>query len=208
MIAAIAGVWHWRSHRPEKLTDRDTIVLADFTNSTGDAIFDDTLKQGLSTSLRQSPFINVLSDNKVATTLQMMKRPADTGLTPEITREICVRTGSKAWVAGSITGIGSGYVVGLKAMSCQNGDILVEEQTSAANKEKVLDALSQVASKLRGELGESLGNVQKFDVPLPQATTSSLEALGDGPAQCGCRLYLIAIRIRAPTSRTWIANRF
>ena len=161
----------------KRLTEKDTIVLADFANSTGDAVFDDTLKTALSVSLRQSPFLNVLSDSKVAKTLQLMTRPADTKLTPEVARELCQRAGSKAYIAGSIGSLGSEYVLGLKAVNCQSGDTLAEEQVTAASKEKVLDALGEAASKLRGELGESLATVQKFDVPLEQATTSSLEAL-------------------------------
>jgi tetratricopeptide (TPR) repeat protein len=152
-------------------------LFTDFANSTGDAIFDDTLKTALSISLRQSPFLNVLSDNQVAKTLQQMTRPASTNLTPEMTRELCQRAGSKAYIAGSIGSLGSEYVLGLKAINCQNGDTLAQEQVTAAAKEKVLDALGEAASKLRGELGESLATVQKFDVPLAEATTSSLEAL-------------------------------
>jgi serine/threonine protein kinase/Flp pilus assembly protein TadD len=176
--ALIAGGLYYRSHQQSKrLTDKDTIVLADFTNSTGDAIFDDTLKTALTVSLRQSPFLNVLSDGEVAKTLQQMTRPTSSKLTPEVTRELCQRAGSKAYIAGSIGGLGSEYVLGLKAVNCQSGDTLAQEQVTAASKEKVLDALGEAASKLRGELGESLATVQKFDVPLQQATTSSLEAL-------------------------------
>ncbi len=175
--ALLATGLYYRSHRPKPLTDKDTIVLADFANSTGDAVFDDTLKTALSVSLNQSPFLNVLSDNKVAATLKLMTRPRDTKLTPDVARELCQRAGSKAYLAGSIASLGSQYVLGLKAVNCQSGDPLAEEQVTAASKEKVLDALGEAASKLRGELGESLATVQKFDVPLDQATTSSLEAL-------------------------------
>jgi tetratricopeptide (TPR) repeat protein len=140
-------------------------------------IFDDTLKTALTVSLRQSPFLDVLSDNQVAETLQEMTRPINTKLTPKVTREICQRAGSKAYLAGSIGALGSEYVVGLKAVNCQNGDTLAEEQVTAASKETVLGALGEAASKLRGELGESLATVRKFDVPLAAATTSSLEAL-------------------------------
>jgi tetratricopeptide (TPR) repeat protein len=140
-------------------------------------VFDDTLKTALSVSLNQSPFLNVLSENKVAATLKLMSRPAGTKLTPEVTRELCQRAGSKAYIAGSIASLGSQYVLGLKAVNCQSGDPLAEEQVTAASKEKVLDALGEAASKLRGELGESLATVQKLDVPLSEATTSSLEAL-------------------------------
>jgi eukaryotic-like serine/threonine-protein kinase len=174
----VAGGFYYRSHQQSnRLTEKDTIVLADFANSTGDPIFDDTLKTALNVSLRQSPFLNVLSDQQVAETLQLMTRPADTKLTPAVTRELCLRAGSKAYIAGSIASLGSQYVLGLKAVNCQNGDTLGQEQVTAASKETVLDTLGEAASKLRGELGESLATVQKFDVPLKQATTSSLEAL-------------------------------
>ena len=176
-VAALAVGGYFYLHRPPKLTDKDTIVLADFDNKTGDAVFDDTLKTALTVSLRQSPFLNLLSDDKVATTLRLMQRPTSTRLTAELVRELCQRAGSKVYVAGSIASLGSEYVLGLKAVNCQSGEAVVEEQFTAAAKEKVLDALGEVASKLRGELGESLATVQKFDVPLAEATTSSLEAL-------------------------------
>jgi tetratricopeptide (TPR) repeat protein/predicted Ser/Thr protein kinase len=175
--ALLAGGLYYRSHQRRPLTDKDTVVLADFANSTGDAIFDDTLKTALNVSLRQSPFLNVLSDSEVAKTLQQMTLPASTRLTPDVASELCRRVGSKAYLAGSIGSLGSEYVLGLKAVNCQSGDLLAEEQGTAASKEKVLDSLGEAASKLRGELGESLATVQKFDVPLEQATTSSLDAL-------------------------------
>jgi serine/threonine protein kinase/tetratricopeptide (TPR) repeat protein len=177
VAALIAGGLYYRSHQAKPLTDRDTIVLADFANSTGDQVFDDTLKQALTVALNQSPFLNVLAENKVAATLKLMARPASTTLTPEVARELCQRAGSKAYIAGSIANLGSEYVLGLKAVNCQSGDLLAQEQVTANGKEKVLDAVGQAATKLRGELGESLATVQKFDVPLEQATTSSLEAL-------------------------------
>ena len=177
IIALIAGFLYWRSHRKVHLTEKDTVVLDDFANSTGDAIFDDTLKTALNVSLRQSPFLNVLSDSEVAKTLQQTTRPADTKLTPELAREICQRAGSKAYIDGAIGSLGSKYVLELKAVNCESGDLLAEEQVTAASKEKVLDTLGEAASKLRGELGESLITVQKLDVPLSEATTSSLEAL-------------------------------
>src|SRR5258705_6350278 len=178
LVAAIGGWFYFRSHRTATaLTEKDTIVLGDFTNTTGDAIFDDTLKTALSVSLRQSPFLNVLSDSEVTKTLQEMTRPGGTKLTPEVARELCQRAGSKAYLAGTIGGMGSEYVLGLKAVDCRSGDTLAEEQVTAASKEKVLDTLGEAASKLRGELGESLATVQKLDVPLAEATTSSLEAL-------------------------------
>ena len=168
---------HFYLPRTPKLTDKDTIVLADFANTTGDPVFDDTLKTALTVSLNQSPFLNVVSDNKVVTTLKLMTRPPDTKLTPDVAGELCQRVGSKAYFAGSIASLGSQYVLGLKAVDCHSGDTLAQEQATAAAKEKVLDALGRAASNLRGELGESLASVQKLDVPLEQATTSSLEAL-------------------------------
>jgi serine/threonine protein kinase/Tfp pilus assembly protein PilF len=175
LALAVTGYFYYH-HRP-KLTDKDTIVLADFANSTGDTIFDDTLKTALNISLRQSPFLNVLPGSGVAKTLQLMNRPASTKLTPEVAGELCQRAGSKAYIEGAIGSLGSEYVLELKAVNCQNGDTLDEEQVTAASKEKVLDALGGAATKLRRQLGESLTSVEKFDVPLPRATTSSLEAL-------------------------------
>jgi tetratricopeptide (TPR) repeat protein len=177
IVALVAGGLYSRSRQNRRLTDKDTIVLADFANTTGDPIFDDTLKTALNVSLRQSPFLNVLSDSEVTKTLQLMTRPAGTKLTSEVVREVCQRAGSKAYIAGSIGSLGSQYVLELKAVNCQSGDTLAQEQVTAAAKEKVLDALGEAVSKLRGELGESLATVQKFDVPLAEATTSSLEAL-------------------------------
>jgi serine/threonine protein kinase/tetratricopeptide (TPR) repeat protein len=166
---------HWR--QPSALSARDTIVLADFSNTTGDSLFDNTLKTALVASLRQSPFLNVLSDSELAKTLQQMTLPANAKLTPEVTRELCLRSSSKAYIAGSIDSMGSEYKLELKAANCETDDPLADEKATAASKEKVVSALGGAASKLRGELGESLATVQKFDVPLAQATTSSLEAL-------------------------------
>jgi len=177
VVVALAAVAYFYLHRAPALTEKDTIVLSDFTNTTGDAVFDDTLKTALNESLRQSPFLNVLSDSDVAKTLQLMTRPSSTKLTPEVTRELCQRAGSKAYIAGAIGSLGSEYVLGLKAVNCQNGATLAKEQVTAASKEKVLDALGESATKMREKLGESLATVQRFDVPLEQATTSSLEAL-------------------------------
>jgi serine/threonine protein kinase/tetratricopeptide (TPR) repeat protein len=178
VAVAIVGAFYFRTRQTaHQLTEKDTIVLADFANSTGDAVFDDTLKQALSVALNQSPFLNVLSENKVGATLKLMTRPRDTKLTSDVARELCERAGSKAYIAGSIASLGSEYVLGLKAVNCQSGEPLAEKQVTAASKEKVLDTLGEAASKLRGELGESLATVNKFDVPLAEATTSSLEAL-------------------------------
>jgi tetratricopeptide (TPR) repeat protein len=179
VIGLAVGGWLYFARRAQAhmLTEKDTIVLGDFANATGDAIFDDTLKTALNVSLRQSPFLNVLSDSEVTKNLKLMTRPTDTKLTPEVARELCQRAGSKAYIAGTIGSLGSEYVLGLKAVNCQSGDTLAQEQVTAASKEKVLDVLGEAASKMRGELGESLSTVQRFDVPLEQATTSSLEAL-------------------------------
>jgi eukaryotic-like serine/threonine-protein kinase len=180
IVIAIAAMFYVRSHSAKPataLTEKDTIVLADFANSTGDPVFDDALKQALSVSLRQSPFLNVLSDDKVAAVLGLMTRPANTPLKPEVARELCQRANSKAYIAGSIANIGNQYVVGLRAVNCLSGDTLAQEQATAPGKEKVLDALGEAASKLRSELGESLASVQRFDAPLAQETTPSLEAL-------------------------------
>jgi tetratricopeptide (TPR) repeat protein len=178
LIAVLVGAGYFYYARPAtKLTEKDTIVVGDFANTTGDAVFDDTLKQALSMSLRQSPYLNVLSDDKVASTLRMMTQPPNTRLTPDIARELCQRADSKAYIGGSIASIGSQYVLGLKAVNCLNGDVLAQLQAAAASKEKVLDALGEAATKLRTQLGESLTSVQRFDTPLPQETTPSLEAL-------------------------------
>jgi serine/threonine protein kinase/Flp pilus assembly protein TadD len=176
-LLAMGAVYHRLNQQKKRLTVQDTIVLADFANSTGDAIFDDTLKTALSVSLRQSPFLNVLPAGKTATIMRQMTLSAGAKVTPEIAREICQRAGSKAYLAGTIGSLGSEYVVGLKAVSCLNGNTIAEEQVTAASKEKILDKLGEAATTMRGELGESLASVQRFDVPLEQATTASLDAL-------------------------------
>ncbi len=177
LVALIVAGGLYRSHQRKRLTEKDTIVLSDFANSTGDPVFDDTLKTALNVSLRQSPFLNVLSDSEVAKTLQLMTRPTSTKLTPEVARDVCLRAGSKAYLAGAVGSLGSKYVLELKAVNCRTGDTLAEHQVTAASKEKVLNTLGDAASKLRGELGESLATVQKFDVPLAEITTPSLNAL-------------------------------
>ena len=157
LVAALIAVGFYyrsRQHTAPALTDKDTVVLADFDNKTGDAVFDDTLRTALTVSLRQSPFLNVMSDEKIAGTLKLMTRPPDSKLTPQVAGEVCQRSGGKAYMAGSIAGLGSQYVLGLKAVNCQSGDVLAEEQITAAAKEKVVDALGEAAAKLRGELGE------------------------------------------------------
>ncbi len=182
VIALVAGGLYWRSRSTtsEKnataLTEKDTIVLADFENKTGDPVFDDALKQALGVQLGQSPFLNILSDRRVEETLHLMGRPQNERVTRDVARELCIRTGSKAFLAGSISKLGDQYVVGVDAVGCSNGDTLAKEQEEAAGKEDVLKALGKAASSLRGKLGESLGTIQKFDVPV-EATTASLEAL-------------------------------
>ncbi len=181
ILVLVAGLvfafFHRHSVRASKLTENDTIVLADFSNSTGDGVFDGSLKQGLSIALSQSPFLNVLSDRKVRATLKLMTQPADAPLTAELAQEVCQRTASRAYVSGAIAALGSEYVIGLKAENCQNGDILAQEQVTAKAKEDVIPALGKAASRMRGALGESISSVQKLDVPLREATTSSLDAL-------------------------------
>ena len=177
VAALIAGGLYLRSRHAAPLTERDTIVLADFANTTGDSVFDDTLKQALAVDLGQSPFLNILSEDKVRQTLREMTRQPSERLTRDVAREVCQRAGSKAYLAGSIAALGTQYVIGLEAQNCASGDVLAREQVTAEGKEQVLPALGQVAAKLRNEVGESLSSVHKFDVPLEQATTNSLEAL-------------------------------
>jgi tetratricopeptide (TPR) repeat protein/predicted Ser/Thr protein kinase len=178
VATAIGGMLYFRSRQAmARLTDKDTIVLSDFDNKTGDAAFDDTLKQGLSVQLEQSPFLALVSDRKVNETLKLMGRPAGDRLTPEVAHEVCQRTGSKAMLTGSIAGLGSQYVIGLKAVNCNTGDVLAEAQEQAAGREAVLKALDAAAVSMRGKLGESLSSVQKYATPVEEATTPSLEAL-------------------------------
>ncbi len=160
-----------------KLTDRDTIVLADFVNKTGDTVFDGTLRQGLTVQLQQSPYLSLISDERIQKALGMMGQPADAPLTPKIAREVCERTASAAVLEGSIARIGSQFVLGLRATNCRSGEVLDEEQVQAARNEDVLTALSQIASKFRTRVGESLATIKSHDTPLAEATTPSLEAL-------------------------------
>jgi eukaryotic-like serine/threonine-protein kinase len=176
-IGAAVALWLISSRGTQALTVRDTVVIGAFDNSTVDTAFDDTLKLALDVSLRQSPFLAVLSDDTVSATLRQMQRPVGTPLTPEVVRELCLRAESKAWIGGSIASLGSQYVVGLKAINCRSGDTLARVQATATAKERVLAALGDAATDLRKQLGESLATVQKFDVPLEQATTASFEAL-------------------------------
>jgi serine/threonine protein kinase/tetratricopeptide (TPR) repeat protein len=177
LVAVAAGSYLFFSRSHRVLTEKDTVILADFSNSTGDPVFDGTLRQGLSVQLEQSPFLSLISEDRIKQVLRMMDQPEDARLTTEIAREACQRTGSTAVLDGSIANLGSQYVLGLKAVDCNTGDILAEEQATVSSKEQVLGGLSDAAAKLRAKLGETLSTVQKFDTPLEQATTPSLEAL-------------------------------
>jgi len=186
----LAGLLLWAALSPRsaaKLTDKDSVVLADFDNQTGNPVFDDTLKQGLEVQLEQSPFFEVVSQQTVNDTLKLMGRSAEEPLAPDVMQEVCQRVGSKAMLTGSIASLGNQYVIGVKAVDCSTGKILAEGQQEASSKEKVLAALSAGAANLRGKLGESLNSVEKYDTPLEAATTSSLEAL---------RAYSLGQRIR------------
>jgi serine/threonine protein kinase/tetratricopeptide (TPR) repeat protein len=176
-LALLAGLWLYLRSRQASLSEKDTVVLADFSNTTGDAVFDDTLKQALAIQLEQSPFLNVLSEQRVNATLKLMNRKPEDRLTQETAREICQRTTSKALLTGSIARLGSHYLIGLKALNCQTGESLGSAEAEAEGREKVVKTLSDVANTLRGKLGESLASVQQRDKPLEEATTSSLEAL-------------------------------
>ena len=177
MAVTLGAAAYFYAHRPPALTDKDTIVLADFRNTTGDDVFDETLRQGLSVQLEQSPFLSLVSEQGIRKTLGLMGRPADARLTPDLAREICVRTGAAAVLEGSVATLGTQYVIGLRASNCRTGDVLDEQQAQAARKEDVLDVLSQIAKTFRTRVGESLATVEKHSTPLEEATTPSLEAL-------------------------------
>ena len=176
-IAVALGTFRFFFISKEVLTEKDTVVLAEFANSTGDPVFDGTLRQGMAVQLEQSPFLSLISEERTQRTLQLMGQPGDARLTPEIAREVCERTASSAVLDGSIASLGSQYVLGLRARDCRTGEVLAEEQVQAEKKENVLNALDQIASKLRARVGESLTTVKKHDTPLAEATTPSLEAL-------------------------------
>ncbi len=176
VLALSVGVYFY-FHRTSKFTDKDTIVLADFTNTTGDAVFDGTLRQGLSVQLEQSPFLSLVSEEQIQQTLQMMGQKRDAKLTPDTARELCQRTGSTAVLDGSIAQIGTQYEVILKVVNCSNAESLASTEAEASDKNHVLDALGKAASAIRSKLGESLRTVRKFDTPVEQATTPSLDAL-------------------------------
>ena len=176
-LALIVSGWLLFSRKAHALTDKDTIVLAEFANTTGDPVFNGTLRQGLSAQLDQSPFLSLISDERISQTLTLMAKPKDAPLTPDVAREVCERTASAAAIEGSISSLGSQYVLNVKAVNCHNGDLLAEEQVTANGKEQVLKSLGDAASQLRGKLGESLASVHKYDALPENVTTSSLEAL-------------------------------
>jgi DNA-binding winged helix-turn-helix (wHTH) protein/tetratricopeptide (TPR) repeat protein len=177
LVVAIGAGAYFFARRSPALTEKDTIVIADFSNSTGDSVFDDTLKQGLAVQLAQSPFLVILSDEKIHNTLKLMGRAPGERLTPEIARDLCQRAGSAAAIDGSIAKLESEYVVGLNAVECHTGENLAREQITSEDKRHVLAALGKAAQELRGKLGESFSSIQKYDTPIEQATTPSLEAL-------------------------------
>jgi eukaryotic-like serine/threonine-protein kinase len=177
LAALIGGGLYLRSRQSAKLTEKDSILLADFINTTGDAVFDGTLKQALAVQLEQSPYLNILPESRIREALKFMGRSGDERVTRDVAREICQREGVKAMMLGSISSLGTHYVVTLEAVNAQNGDSLAREQVEAESKEQVLKSLDRAASSVRGKLGESIGSVQKFDTPLEAATTSSLDAL-------------------------------
>ena len=176
LVSAIAVAWIV-FHRPGKLTDKDTVVLADFVNSTGDPVFDDALRQGLSSQLEQSPFLNLLSDDRIAQTLTLMAQPVNARLTYATAREVCQRTGSAAVLNGTIAQVGTQYLLTVKATNCSNGDSLGSAEAQAIDKNHVLEALGKTASQIRKQLGESLASLQKYDAPAENVTTPSIEAL-------------------------------
>ncbi len=177
LAALVAGGLYWRSHPSAKLTEKDSVLLADFVNTTGDGVFDGTLKQALAVELEESPYLNIFPESRIHEALRFMGRSPEERVTSAVAREICLREGVKAMLTGSISSLGSHYVVTLEAVNAQSGDSLAREQAEAESKEQVLKSLDRAASSLRGKLGESIGSVQKFATPLEAATTSSLDAL-------------------------------
>lgn len=176
-ILALAVAGYLFLHRPPKLTAKDTVVLGDFQNKTGEPVFDQTLRQGIAVQLEQSPFLSLVSEEQIQGALRFMNRPIDTPLTPEVAREVCARTGGAAVLEGSLTGVGRQYILWLRASECGSGKVLAEEQAQIGNKEEVLKGMSRIAVQIRTRLGESLASVQQHSTPLEQATTSSLDAL-------------------------------
>jgi hypothetical protein len=187
-ILVLSAATYAYFHRAPKLTAKDTVVLGEFENKTNDPVFDQTLRQGLAVQLQQSPFLGLVSDELIDKSLRLMNRPLGTRLTPEVSREICERTASAAVLEGSIAGLGSQYVLWLRARSCRTGEVLAEEQAQPGRKEEVLKELGRIAIQMRTRLGESLASIQQHSTPLEQATTSSLEALkAYGAAQIASR---------------------
>jgi eukaryotic-like serine/threonine-protein kinase len=189
LVGIFGGAWYWKSHQSRKLGEQSTIVIADFANSTGDPVFDGTLRQGLSSQLEQSPFLNLLSDQRIAQTLSLMTRTKETVLTRALAQEVCQRTESAAVLNGAIAQVGTRYLLTLDAINCVNGERLASTQAQASDKNRVLDALGKVASEIRGKLGESLASVQKYDIPPENVTTSSLEALQ--AYSLGCQTWFV-----------------
>jgi len=177
VILLAAGGLYYYSRQSRALTDKDTIVLSDFTNTTGDPVFDGTLRQGLSSQLEQTPFLSLISDSSIAHTLTLMSKPKSERLVPDLAREVGQRLGSAAVIEGSISALGTQYVLSLKAVNCRDGNLLAQEQETASGKEQVLNALGRAATKMRKGLGESLASVQKYAALPEDTTTSSLEAL-------------------------------
>jgi DNA-binding winged helix-turn-helix (wHTH) protein/TolA-binding protein len=193
LLAVAAGSLRLYLRGPSVLTEQDTVVLADFSNSTGDPVFDQALRQGMAIELEQSPFLSLISERSIQHTLRLMGRPADALLTSDLAREVCERTGSVAVLEGSIANLGSQYVLGLRAKDCRTGNVLAEEQAQSAKKEDVLNVLSQIAGKFRSRLGESLATVAKHNMPLAEASTSSLEAL---------EAYSLALKVHSANGAT------
>jgi DNA-binding winged helix-turn-helix (wHTH) protein/tetratricopeptide (TPR) repeat protein len=177
LLVVWLGTWRWILHRRVLLNEKDTVVLADFANSTGDTVFDGTLRRGMAVQLEQSPFLSLITEERIQHALRLMGRSGNEPLTPGLAREICERIGSAAVLEGSIARLGNQYVLGLRATNCRTGDVLDEEQVQVARKEDVLNSLSQIAGKYRTRVGESLATVEKHNIPLAEAATPSLEAL-------------------------------
>ena len=176
-LLLLGAIFFIHKRPPIRLTTKDTIVLADFSNKTGNPVFVDTLRQGLAVQLEQSPFIKLLSDKRIQQTLRLMEKPTGTPLTPNLAREVCERTGSTVLMEGSIASLGNQYVLGLHASNCQSGDVLADEQAQAKRKEDILNVLSEMTARTRSRLGESLATIEQHNVTLEKATTPSLEAL-------------------------------
>ena len=171
------GAWFWQRAKAAPLTERDVLVLADVTNTTGETVFDSTLRTALSIQLEQSPFLKIMGDDQMREVLRLMQRPADERITTEVAREICQRLGEKATISGAIAKLGEAYVLTLQAVNCRNGEAIAREQVQAEHKEGVLESVSRASKAMRSSLGESLASIEKLDRPLDQVTTSSLEAL-------------------------------